>query len=66
MSVGSVNRSSAAPRGGRVVWATWLENGERLTVTGTTILRFRDDGLIVDHRDLWSVVAGREEPYDGW
>jgi len=47
-------------------WATWLENGERLTVTGTTILRFRDDGLIVDHRDLWSVVAGREEPYDGW
>jgi len=32
-------------------WATWLENGERLTVTGTTILRFRDDGLIVDHRD---------------
>ncbi len=35
-------------------------------MTGTTILRFRDDGLIVDHRDYWSVVAGREEPYDGW
>ena len=35
-------------------------------MTGTTILRFRDDGLIVDHRDLWSVVAGRGEPYDGW
>ena len=48
-----VNRSSAAPRGGRVVGDVARE-------------RFRDDGLIVDHRDLWSVVAGREEPYDGW
>ncbi len=53
----TARRSSGGRRGSRTV--------ERLTVTGTTILRFRDDGLIVDHRD-WSVVAGREEPYDGW
>ena len=55
--------------GGRAAvewWATWLENGERLTLAGTTVLRFRDDGLVVDHRDYWNEVDRRETPYPGW
>ena len=47
-------------------WATWIENGQRLTLAGTTLLRFRDDGLVVDHRDYWNESDRREPPYEGW
>lgn len=47
-------------------WATWLEQGQRLTLAGTTILRFAGDGQIVDHRDYWSQVERREPPFPGW
>ena len=47
-------------------WATWVENGERLTLAGATILRFDDDGFVVDHRDYWNQVERREEPFEGW
>lgn len=47
-------------------WATWLESGTRLTMAGTTVLRFGDDGLVVDHRDYWNEVDRREPPYRGW
>jgi len=47
-------------------WATWVENGQRLTLAGTTLLRFGGDGQIVDHRDYWNQVERREPPYEGW
>ena len=47
-------------------WASWLENGEPLTLAGVTVLRFDDAGLVVDHRDYWNETAGREPPYSGW
>jgi hypothetical protein len=47
-------------------WATWIEKGQRLTLAGTTVLRFGDDGQIVDHRDYWNHVERREPPYEGW
>lgn len=47
-------------------WASWLERGEPLTVAGVTVLRFDGDGKVVDHRDYWNHVDGREPPYDGW
>lgn len=47
-------------------WATWVENGERLTLAGATILRFDDAGQVVDHRDYWNQVERREPPFDGW
>ncbi len=47
-------------------WASWVEGGRRLTLAGTTRLRFRDDGLVVDHRDYWNEVDRREPPYAGW
>jgi ketosteroid isomerase-like protein len=47
-------------------WASWVEDGEPLTMAWVTVLRFADDGLIVDHRDYWNSVPGREQPFDGW
>lgn len=47
-------------------WASWIEDGGRLTMAGTTVLRFDDDGLVVDHRDYWNQVDRHEPPFDGW
>lgn len=55
--------------GGRAAvewWGTWVEGGRRLSMAGTTVLRFDADGLVVDHRDYWNETAGRRPPYDGW
>jgi hypothetical protein len=30
------------------------------------VLRFDDDGQIVDHRDYWNQVERRQPPYQGW
>jgi hypothetical protein len=47
-------------------WGTWVEAGARLTLAGSTLLRFDDDGFVVDHRDYWNEIERREEPYEGW
>ena len=47
-------------------WGTWVEQGERLTLAGATLLRFDEDGRVVDQRDYWNEVERRETPYDGW
>jgi ketosteroid isomerase-like protein len=47
-------------------WASWLEDGEPLTIAGVTILRFDHSGLVVDHRDYWNSVTRREQPYHEW
>jgi SnoaL-like domain len=55
--------------GGRAAcewWATWIEKGQRLTLAGATVVRFDDDGLVVDHRDYWSHVERREPPFPEW
>ena len=35
-------------------WASWVEDGEQITLAGATLLRFDDDGKVVDHRDYWN------------
>lgn len=47
-------------------WGTWVEEGQRLTLAGTTLLQFDDAGRVVDHRDYWNQVERREPPYAGW
>lgn len=47
-------------------WASWVEDGQQLTMAGVTILRFSEDGSITDHRDYWNQDEGRAEPYEGW
>lgn len=47
-------------------WACWVEDGEWLTLAGSTFLRFNEDGLITDHRDYWNQSDDRRPPYESW
>ena len=47
-------------------WASWIEDGKRLTLAGVTVLRFDADGKVIDHRDYWNEVERLEPPYEGW
>lgn len=47
-------------------WASWIEGGQTLTLAGATVLRFSEEGLVVDHVDYWLQADGRLEPYSGW
>jgi hypothetical protein len=47
-------------------WSSWVEDGRRLTMAGSTFLRFDAAGRVVDHRDYWNEVDGQEPPFAGW
>jgi len=47
-------------------WASWTEEGEEITLAGTSLLKFDDKGLVVDHRDYWNEFDGRRPPYSNW
>jgi len=43
-----------------VEWRAYVrENGREVTLAGTSLLRFREDGLCVEQRDAWAVEDGR-------
>ena len=48
---------AAGDRAATEWWASWVEDGEPLTMAGVTVVRFGADGLIVDHRDYWRLRA---------
>jgi hypothetical protein len=47
-------------------WSSWTEQGQELTFAGVTVLRFDDQGQVVDHRDYDNHVERREQPYADW
>jgi hypothetical protein len=47
-------------------WATWIEDGQAITLAGTTVLSFDGDGLVVGHRDYWNQLNERRAPYPEW
>jgi hypothetical protein len=50
-------------RGGRAAvewWGSWRGQGQELTFAGVTVLRFNDEGKVVDHRDYDNHVERRE------
>ena len=47
-------------------WAVLQEGGREVTLAGTTVLRFRPDGLVEEHRDYWTMKDGRRLPPPGW
>lgn len=48
-------------------WATLvLPDGEEQTLSGCSVLRFDDQGLVVEARDYWHLEPGRRAPHDTW
>jgi hypothetical protein len=48
-----------------VEWRAYVrENGHDVTLVGTSLLRFREDGRCVEQRDAWAVADGRVERRD--
>jgi hypothetical protein len=48
------------------VVGSWVEHDAPVTLAGVTVLRFDDEGRVVDHRDYWNEVDRREPPYAEW
>ena len=48
-------------------WATLVvPDGEEQVLAGCSILRFDDEGLVIEARDYWHLEPGRREPPPGW
>lgn len=47
-------------------WGSWVEEGERLTMAGITLLRFDTEGLVIEQRDYWNQQPGGSAPYPDW
>jgi hypothetical protein len=47
-------------------WAAVIENGKPITLAGTSIIRFGDDGRVVEQHDYFGEADGRTPPWEGW
>ena len=47
-------------------WAVVIENGELVSLAGASLLRFDDEGRVVEQHDYWGSAPGRTPPWDGW
>ena len=47
-------------------WAAVIENGKQVSLAGTSIIRFGEDGRVVEQTDYWGQADGRTPPWKGW
>jgi len=47
-------------------WAVVTENGKQVSLAGTSIVRFDQNGRAVEQTDYWGTGDGRETPWSGW
>ncbi|MBC7462004.1 MAG: nuclear transport factor 2 family protein [Thermoleophilia bacterium] len=47
-------------------WASWIEDGEAMSMAGCSSLRFDSSGLVVSSREYWNISEGKSEPYEHW
>ena len=47
-------------------WAAVIEKGKPITLAGTSIIRFNNDGRVVEQHDYWAQSDGRVPPWNGW
>ena len=47
-------------------WALMRAEDAERTLAGVALIRFGDDGLVVEQRDYWSIEDGRRERPPGW
>jgi SnoaL-like domain len=65
----TVRMGSPFVDGSRVVvefWTTMLVAGEPLTLPGSLLLHFNDEGLCTDLREYWVTLPELREPPEGW
>lgn len=53
-------------RGAVEWWATYVEDGREITLSGCSLLRFDSGGLVVEARNYWHEEEGRRPPPAGW
>jgi uncharacterized protein (TIGR02246 family) len=46
--------------------ALMRSKGTERTLVGVALIRFGEDGLVLEQRDYWSMEDGRREPPAGW
>jgi len=47
-------------------WAVVVENGEEISLAGTSWLRFAADGRVAEQHDYWGQTSGSAPPWNGW
>jgi hypothetical protein len=47
-------------------WAVVTENGKLVSLAGTSIVRFAEDGRAVEQTDYWGQADGDVPPFPGW
>jgi hypothetical protein len=47
-------------------WAVVIENGKLISLAGTSIIRFDEDGRAIEQNDYWGQAEGRTPPFPGW
>jgi hypothetical protein len=53
-------------RAGVEWWACVIDDGKLMSYAGTSWLRFRPDGRVVEQHDYWGETPGRVPPWEGW
>ena len=69
-SATGVHFGEPVEEGGRAAvewWATLVTpDGGEQALAGCSLLRFDDEGLVVESRDYWHLEPGRRDPPSGW
>jgi ketosteroid isomerase-like protein len=47
-------------------WCTALDDGQPVTLAGASLLRFGDDGLVVEEHDYWNQADAVHHPHDAF
>ena len=47
-------------------WTTLTERDAPVTLTGASVLTFRDDGRVAEQHDYWASADAHVQPWDGW
>ena len=47
-------------------WAVAVENGKQISLAGTSVIRFGEDGRATEQTDYWGQADGRVPPFEGW
>jgi hypothetical protein len=47
-------------------WALIIENGQEVSLAGTSVVRFDENGRTVEQTDYWGNADGRVPRWDGW